>query len=230
VAVVTGATRGIGAAIARALGSTHRLVVGGRDKAALDALVTELPDAVPWQADLADLGSVPDHLPRLDALIHNAGTITTGTLAELGISSWRQTFEVNVFAAVHMTQLLLPALRAARGHVVLINSTAGLNARAARGSYAASKYALRAFADSLRAEEAPHGLRVTSLFLGRVDTGMQRQICEAEGIVYRPEQYLSVEQVATAVAIALAAPADACPAEIVFRPGSTTEEMPRPAS
>ena len=77
-------------------------------------------------------------------------------------------------AVAELTRLLLPALRAANGHVVLINSGAGLRANAGWGAYAASKFALRAFGDALRLEEP--ALRVTSIHPGRIDTDMQRDI------------------------------------------------------
>ena len=74
-------------------------------------------------------------------------------LASSCIHDWRTTFDVNVIGAVALTQALLPAQRRARGHVIFINSGAGLNVLAGMASYSASKFALRAFADSLRLEE-----------------------------------------------------------------------------
>ena len=120
-----------------------------------------------------------------------------------------------------LTRLLLPSLRAARGRVVLINSGQGLSARPGWASYAASKFALRAFADALRAEEAAHGVRVTSLHPGRVDTGMQRGVVAHEGGEYRPEAYLRPESVAGAVLLAVTGPADADLTEMVLRPGGS---------
>ncbi|MCK2251647.1 SDR family oxidoreductase [Crossiella sp. S99.1] len=220
-AVVTGASRGIGARIAAALGDSHRLVLGGRGSPALTRLARELPDAQAWPVNLADPRAlhVPPGIERLDALIHNAGVLATGRIEECDGGLWRRTFEVNVFAVVELTRLLLPALRKAGGHVVLINSTAGLQANAARGAYSASKYALRAFADSLRAEEPR--LRVTTVFLGRVATDMQRDVCAVEGLRYQPERYLSPATVAETVRAVLAAPREACATELVLRPGAT---------
>ncbi|MFD4438120.1 SDR family NAD(P)-dependent oxidoreductase, partial [Bacillus safensis] len=81
-----------------------------------------------------------------------AGVATIGTVENTPVEAWRDMFEVNVAAVVDLTRLLLPALRAACGHVVLINSGAGLRANPGWGAYAASKFALRAFGDALRAE------------------------------------------------------------------------------
>jgi NADP-dependent 3-hydroxy acid dehydrogenase YdfG len=138
-------------------------------------------------------------------------------VAETPAARWRQ-FEINVVAVAELTRLLLPALRAARGRVVLLNSGAGLTARAGWASYAASKFALRAFADALREEERAHGVRVTSVHPGRVDTAMQRAVVAHEGGEYRPEAYLRPESVAGAVLLAVTAPDDAALTELVLRP------------
>ena len=94
-------------------------------------------------------------------LIHNAGVAYPGRVAESTVDEWRATMEVNVVGAVALTLALLPALRAAGGHVVFINSGAGINASPGLASYSASKFALRGFADSLRNDEP--SLRVTSM-------------------------------------------------------------------
>ncbi|WP_219418472.1 SDR family oxidoreductase [Pseudonocardia nigra] len=220
-ALVTGASRGIGAAVARALAPGHDLLLGGRDTEALQALAAELPGARPWPVELTDPAAVAEAvggIERLDVLVHSAGIGLLGTVAETSAATWRQQFEVNVVAVAELTRLLLPALRAARGRVVLLNSGAGLTARAGWASYAASKFALRAFADALRAEESDNGVRVTSVHPGRVDTDMQRGVVEHEGGAYRPEAYLRPESVAGAVLLAVTAPDDAALTELVLRP------------
>jgi NADP-dependent 3-hydroxy acid dehydrogenase YdfG len=220
-ALVTGASRGIGAAVARALAPGHDLLLGGRDTTALRALAAELPGARPWPVELTDTAALTEAaggIERLDVLVHSAGVGVLGTVAETPASTWRRQFEINVVAVAELTRLLLPALRAARGRVVLLNSGAGLTARAGWASYAASKFALRAFADALRAEESGHGVRVTSVHPGRVDTEMQRGVVAHEGGDYRPEAYLRPESVAGAVLLAVTAPADAALTELVLRP------------
>ena len=223
-ALVTGASRGIGAAVARALAPGHDLLLGGRDTSALEALAQELPGARPWPVDLTDSATVAEAaggIERLDVLVHSAGVGLLGTVAKTPAATWRQQFEINVVAVAELTRLLLPALRAARGRVVLLNSGAGLTARAGWASYAASKFALRAFADALRAEESGHGVRVTSLHPGRVDTEMQRGVVAHEGGEYRPEAYLRPESVAGAVLLAVTAPDDAELTELVLRPAGS---------
>ncbi|MDN5751181.1 MAG: SDR family oxidoreductase [Pseudonocardia sp.] len=221
VALVTGASRGIGAAVARALAPGHDLLLGGRDQAALSALAAELPGSRPWPVELTDTAALAEAaagIDRLDVLVHSAGTGLLGTVAETSADTWRRQFEINVVAVAELTRLLLPALRAAHGRVVLVNSGSGLTARAGWASYAASKFALRAFADALRAEEAEHGIRVTSVHPGRVDTDMQRAVVEHEGGRYDPSAYLRPESVAGAVLLAVTAPADAALTELVLRP------------
>lgn len=223
-ALVTGASRGIGRAVARAMAPSHDLLLGGRDTAALEALATELPGSRPWLVDLTDSAAVAvaaGGIERLDVLVHSAGVGILGTVADTPAETWRHQFEVNVVAVAELTRLLLPALRTARGRVVMLNSGAGLNASPGWASYAASKFALRAFADALRAEEAENGVRVTSVHPGRVDTEMQRGVVDQEGDVYRPEKYLRPESVAGAVLLAVTAPEDAALTDLVLRPAGS---------
>ncbi|MGO1053894.1 SDR family oxidoreductase [Crossiella sp. CA198] len=222
-ALVTGASRGIGKAIAQALAPTHDLLLGGRDAAALSELATELGNALPWPLDLADsdaLTAATAEIDRLDLLVHSAGMAELGAVADTPAKVWRETYEINVVAVAELTRVLLPALRRARGTVVLINSGAGLRANPGWGAYAASKFALRALGDALRAEEEPHGVRVTSVHPGRTATDMQRGIRSAEGGDFQPEAYLRPESVASAVLMAATASPDAHLTEIVIRPAA----------
>lgn len=220
-ALVTGASRGIGAAVARSLAPVYDVLLGGRDAAALQALAAELPGARPWPVELTDGAAVAEAvggIERLDVLVHSAGIGVLGRIADTSAAIWRRQLEVNVVAVAELTRLLLPALRAARGRVVLLNSGAGLTARAGWGAYAASKHALRAFADALRSEEADNGIRVTSIHPGRVDTAMQRGVVTQEGGVYDATSYLRPESVAGAVLFAVSAPEDVALTELVLRP------------
>jgi NADP-dependent 3-hydroxy acid dehydrogenase YdfG len=219
VALITGASRGIGAATARALAPTHDLLLGGRDEAALAELAGSLGSAAPWPVELTDadaLAAAVSGLDRLDVLVHSAGIAELGPLAGATADTWRRTLDVNVVAVAELTRLALPLLRAARGHVVLVNSGAGLRANPGWGVYAASKFALRAFADALRAEE--EDLRITSVHPGRVDTDMQRGVRAQEAGEYQPEQYLDADSVARVVAGAVNATDDAHVTEVVLRP------------
>lgn len=219
-ALITGASRGIGAAIAAALGDTHDLLLGGRDVDALQRVADPLPSARPWPVELTDaeaLRAATAGVDRLDVLVHSAGINRLGALADLSAADWRNVFEINVIAVTELTRLLLPALRAADGHVVLINSGSGLRANPRWGAYAASKFALRAYSDVLRAEEEPNGLRVTSVHPGRTATDMQRAVRDFEGGEFVPEQYMDPASVAGLVRAAVATPPDAHVHEIVLR-------------
>lgn len=220
-ALVTGATRGIGAAVAHALAPTHRLLLGGRDSDTLAARAAELPDAAPWPVDLSDADAVSAaaaEIDGLDVLVHSAGVADNARIDQADAQLWRSNFEINVVAVAELTRLLLPALRAVRGHVVVINSGSGLAAKSGWAPYAASKFAARAFADALRAEEEATGLRVTSVYPGRTDTEMQQAIAANEGVEYDPSRFLRPESVADAVAGAVTAGPDAHPTEVVLRP------------
>lgn len=217
-ALITGASGGLGSAIADALAPTHTLLLAGRPSDRLDALAERL-GAPTWPLDLADpdsIESAAEVLTDLDVLIHNAGVAYPGRVDESSADQWRATFEVNVVGAVALTLALLPALRSAGGQVVFVNSGAGIKASPGLASYSASKFALRSFADSLRADEP--SLRVTSVHPGRIDTEMQRDLIAYEERDYVPEQFLSPETVAAVIAQAVNAPADAHVHEIVVRP------------
>jgi len=218
-ALVTGASRGVGEAIARALGPTHHVILGGRDGDALAALAAELPDARAWPVELTEVTEADvAGVERLDVLVHSAGIGTLGKIAELTADAWRETMELNVIAVAELTRLVLPALRRAGGHVVCVNSGAGLRANPGWGAYAASKFALRAFADALRQEETD--LRVTTVYPGRVATDMQRSVREQEGGAFEPDKYLKPESVARAVLAAVNAGPDAHLTELTLRPSA----------
>ena len=220
-ALITGAGGGLGAAIAEALAPTHALLLAGRPSPRLDAIADRL-GATTWPMDLTDLDGIEaaaDLLAELDVLVHNAGVAYPGRVAESTPDQWRAAFEVNVTGAVALTLALLPALRAARGQVVFINSGAGLNVSPGLAAYSASKFALRAFADSLRADEPL--LRVTSIHPGRIDTEMQRDLVAYEGGEYEPARFLTPDTVAGVVAQAVATPPDAHTHQVVIRPRST---------
>jgi NADP-dependent 3-hydroxy acid dehydrogenase YdfG len=224
-ALVTGASRGIGAAIARAIAPTHRVLLGGRDRRVLDALAATLPDARPFPFDLSDprsLGGATENITSLDVLVHSAGVATIAPLDKTPVEVWRHTLDLNVIAVAELTRVLLPALRAARGRVIMINSGAGLRVNPNWGSYGASKFALRGYAEALRAEEEPNGVRVTTIYPGRTATQMQRDVRAAEGGAYDPSDYLRPETVAEAVMFVMRTPRDGQLTELTLRPAQHT--------
>ncbi|MDG4667302.1 SDR family oxidoreductase [Mycobacterium sp. 236(2023)] len=217
-AMITGASGGLGSALADALASTHTLFLAGRPSSRLDAVAERL-GATTWPIDLADpdaMAAVVEPIVELDVLIHNAGVAYPGRVAESQVDEWRATMAVNVVGTVALTLELLPALRSAGGHVVFINSGAGINASSGLASYTASKFALRGFADSLRVDEP--SLRVTSIHPGRIATPMQEDLVAYEGRPYEPSEFLSPETVAQLTVEAVNAPPDAHVREVVIRP------------
>lgn len=216
--LVTGATRGIGRVLVEQLAPEHDVIAVGRSADAL----SELPVAEWIVADLsrpADLtANAPalSRLERLDGVVHCAGMAVRADLSAAAVADWQEHLTLNVIAVAELTRLLLPALRAAEGAVVLVNSGQGLAASANSTVYAASKFALRGLADSLRAEEP--ALRVTSIYPGRVATEMQRALRAQEGGAYEPERYLRPETVAGVIAQVLATPRDAVITEVTLRP------------
>ena len=216
--MITGASAGLGRAIAAALAPTHTLFLAGRPSDRLDRVAAEF-GATTWPIDLAntdDVAAVVEPIVELDVLVHNAGVAYPGRVAESSVEEWSATMTVNLLGPVALTLALLPALRAAGGQVVFINSGSGINASPGLASYSASKFALRSFADSLRADEP--GLRVTSVHPGRIDTDMQRDLIAYEEREYVPDQFRRADTVAAAVAQAVTTPPDAHVHEVIIRP------------
>ncbi|WP_426626150.1 SDR family oxidoreductase [Leifsonia sp. McL0607] len=217
VALVTGASRGIGRAIAEELGRTHHVLVGGRDAGAVAEVVAALPSAEAFVADLTAevLPPLPD---RLDTLVLSAGVEDGGTVADTDDATWRHVFEVNVFSVAALLRRALPALRSAHGLVVAINSGSGLTSAAGGGVYSGSKFALRALTDALREEERPNGVRVTSIHPGRVDTDMQRALVAREGHDYDTSYTITPEMVAATVRVAVDLPSTGTVESLTVRP------------
>jgi NADP-dependent 3-hydroxy acid dehydrogenase YdfG len=224
--LVTGAGAGIGAAVAHTLSARgDRLILLARSEARAEDLRSAFPGSRTVVADLADPESLADamsgqDLPAtLDSLLHVAGFVELAPVGEASPGSWRRTLDVNLLAPAELTRICLPALRAARGQVVFVNSGSGLRANPDWSAYAASKHGLRALADSLRAEEQDAGVRVTSVYPGRTATEMQERVHAQEGKEYDPGDWIRPESVATAVLTALDLPRDAEMTDVTVRPG-----------
>ncbi|WP_228983853.1 SDR family oxidoreductase [Streptomyces sp. DH12] len=224
--LITGAGSGIGAAVARRLHARgDELVLLARDAGRAKELAELHPGARTLVGDLAD----PDRLSwafshqelpdRLDTLLHVAGVVDLGPVGELSTKTWRAQLDVNLVAPAELTRLLLPQLRVSQGHVVFVNSGAGLHANADWSAYAASKHGLRALAEALRAEERPHGVRVTSVYPGRTASPMQAKVHRQEGKEYDASRLMDPESVATTILTAVDLPRDAEIQDLTVRPG-----------
>lgn len=184
IVVVTGASSGIGAAIARELAKRGFHVLAGvrRDKDADELRATNIE---PITLDITDEGEIAALVQRITddperrqvrALVNNAGMAVNAPLETYPLSEWRRLFDVNLFGHVAMMQALLPALIESRGTVVNISSVGGKVAMATYGPYAGTKFALEAVSDSLRREVEPLGVKVVVIEPGAVTTGMLGQV------------------------------------------------------
>lgn len=224
--LITGAGSGIGRAIAGRLAERgDRLVLIGRDRARAAELARLFPGSVGIAADLRQPSSLAGAMDEagvpaaLDTVVHGAGIVELGPVAHLHTSAWSDQLTVNLVAAAELTRLTLPALRAARGQVLFVNSGAGLTAHAGWSAYAASKHGLKALADALRAEEAEHGVRVTTVYPGRTATPMQEEVHRQEGRDYDATAFIDPESVAATALAALDLPRDALIPDVAVRPG-----------
>lgn len=221
--LVTGAGSGIGLELAHRLTARgDALVLLARSRARADEIAATFPDAQVLVADLADPGTL-NGLGRevdgpLDAVHHVAGTVDLAPVARLRLADWEQHLTVNLTAPAVLTRELLPHLRAARGTVVFVNSTAGLSASPEWSAYAASKFGLRAFADALRAEEAGHGVRVTTVYPSRTATPMQQKVHEQEGRDYDASRWITPASVVDTILHVVDLPGDATIADVTVRP------------
>ena len=216
IAMVTGASGGIGAAVATALiEAGHEVIAIGRDPSRLPRAsgVRHVVADLAQPQRLAELIAEPD---QLDALVHCAG-ISVAAIAPVIATepaAWQQMMAVNVIAAAELTRLMLPALRRSRGHVVFLNAAAGTRSVARWSAFAASKAALKELADSVRNEEAPNGVRVTTIYPGATATEQLRQVRAAFGRSYDPQRCITPNTLAAMVAWVLAAPPDGYVAEM----------------
>ncbi len=228
--VLTGAGSGIGLALAHRLADRgDDLVLVARSQARADELGRSFPRAQLLVADLADPGTL-NGLGRqvdgeVDTVLHVAGVVDLGRVDRLRLAEWEEQITVNLTAPAVLTRELLPHVRASRGTIVFVNSSAGLSASAEWSAYAASKFGLRAFADALRAEEVEHGVRVSTVYPSRTATPMQEKVHEQEGRTYDASRWISVDTVVDTIVHVIDLPSDATIPDVTVRP-----VVPRPGT
>jgi short-subunit dehydrogenase len=203
IALVTGASSGIGEATARRLARepATRLVLVARREERLRALAEELGNATVIAADLTDpqaaariAATIEAEFGRLNLLVNNAGGAWRGTFADGGWENLDRHMKLNFEAVARLTEALLPILRAsAPSAIVNVASTAGRVSRPNSGSYSASKFALVGWTDALHLEEKPHGVHVGMVLPGFVATEgfPQRELVERAAtrwMVSKPEK------------------------------------------
>ncbi|MEO8502735.1 MAG: SDR family NAD(P)-dependent oxidoreductase [Acidobacteriota bacterium] len=239
-AVVTGASSGFGAAAARALHREgFRLILGARRLDRLREVATPL-GAEARQLDVTDPASVADFcasIAHVNLLVNNAGgAFGLDRIEDAVEQRWEDMFELNVMGVLRMTRGLLAKLIASGdGHLINIGSTAGRETYAGGGGYTASKHALRALTQTLRAELLGQPVRITEIAPGLAETEFSRVRfggdVERAAAVYRGVEALSAEDVAECIAWAATRPPHVNIDEIVVRPrdqASSTQLYRRP--
>lgn len=225
--LVSGATGGIGAALVdELLRREHHVVALGRDRERLADLARTRPGVRTLHADLEHPQNLPEALePLLDevgdlsAFVHCAGLSPVATVADSPVALWNRVLSVNLVAAAELTRLLLPALRAAKGHVVLVNAAPGLHGVPRWSAFTASKAGLSELADALRAEESEHGVRVTGVHPGGTATETLRRVRADFDRPYDPRSCIRPTTLARAIVDVLQLPRDATVTELHLRPG-----------
>jgi NAD(P)-dependent dehydrogenase (short-subunit alcohol dehydrogenase family) len=157
-------------------------------------------------------------IPSLDILVHCAGIMQTGSVEGMNLIDFDRAFEINVRSPYALTQAALPALKVGRGQVLFVNSSIIRAANTAgRGIHAVTQAALKAFADNLRDEVNPYGVRVLSIVPGRTATSRQEQLHTVAGQPYRPELLLQPEDIAELACNALLLPRTAEATDLFIR-------------
>lgn len=191
-ALVTGASRGIGKHIARALcGAGARVVITGRDKSTLEAVADDLgPACLPYPCDqrdpeaIAALGErVMEDLGVPDILVNNAGVFRGGPVVNLALEDWEDVIRTNLTGVFLTVQAFLPGmLERERGDIFLISSMSGKKGDPGAAAYAASKFGLQGFAQALLYEVRRANIRVMVLNPSAVDTGADTGPKEGAGL------------------------------------------------
>jgi NADP-dependent 3-hydroxy acid dehydrogenase YdfG len=211
--LISGASGCIGSTLARLLHADGRaLVLFGRNRESLDKLAVELPGAQVLVGDIGNadtLAGTVSFPERLAGVVHAAGICEGRPFAESDPAIIREHLEVNLVGPSELTRLALPALRAGRGTVVLVNSLVGLYPWPGWIGYTMSKYGLKAFAETLRLEEFDKGVRATSIFASRVATPLQAKVHAQEGKEYVPDEWVQPETMARTIRNVLDTPHDA---------------------
>ena len=236
VALVTGASSGIGEATAVALAAAGAaMAVGARRADRLDALSSRLgadgAQVLPLDLDVTDEQSCADAVRRtrqelggLDILVNNAGVMLLGTIVGADPEDWRRMISTNVLGVLYMTAAAIDGMvEQGSGDVVTMSSVAGRTARKGAGVYNASKWAVNAFSESLRQEVTGRGVRVSLIEPGAVTTELTEHITQPDARAAADRMYTSMralhaEDVARAVVYVVSQPPHVAVNEVLVRP------------
>jgi NADP-dependent 3-hydroxy acid dehydrogenase YdfG len=229
VAVVTGASSGIGKAIALSLAAQGtELYLAARRKELLETVAKEAqslgtiahacPVDLTKDEDIRSLGEKLQREGRVNILVLCGGAIAHGPLEKASLADLDLMYRSNIRGHYALIQTLLPLLRKAPGQIVFVNSSAGLRSPATVGQFAATQHAFRSIADSLRDEVNADGIRVLSIFPGRTATPRIEKLFGKEGRAYKPELLMQPEDIAEMVTHSLRLPRTAEVTDISIRP------------
>jgi NADP-dependent 3-hydroxy acid dehydrogenase YdfG len=235
VALVTGASSGIGEATALALAiAGAKIAIAARRADRLSALAKSIGDAggqaLEIVADVTKTGditrmidTVVEEFGRLDILVNNAGVMLLSPAAEASSDDWRRMVELNLIALMELTKAALPHLKASKGHIVNVASVAGRVANPGASGYAATKFGVVGFSESLRREVYADKVRVTVIEPGMVATELGDHITNPRAKASLEQRRatmepLLAEDVAAAVVYAVTQPARVNVNEILLRP------------
>jgi clavulanate-9-aldehyde reducatase len=237
VAVVTGASSGIGEATARALSEAGAgVALGARRTDRLDAIASSLDGPTLVRAvDVSDeaqarsfVQAANDELGAVHILVNNAGVMLLGPVQDAETDDWRRMIEVNLLGLLYCTHAALPVIGAAGGgDIVNVSSVAGRRADAGAAVYNMTKFGVHAFSEALRQEALHAGIRVTTVAPGFVDTELQghntqplvrRAMEKARERIEEIGEVLRAEDIADAIVHAVTRPPHVCVNEVVVRP------------
>jgi NADP-dependent 3-hydroxy acid dehydrogenase YdfG len=233
VVAITGASSGIGEAVARHLAERGaRVMLGARRDDRLKVLAAEIAsaggEAEPLKLDVTQRADVAAFVKRaqdrfggLDVLVSNAGLMPLSLLDELKVDEWDRMIDVNIRGVLHGIAAALPVFRAAgSGHFINVSSVSGLHVAPTTAVYSATKFAVRAISEGLR-QEAGSKIRVTTICPGAVETDLAETISNPE-LKKRVNAFQAVAipavTIARAIAFAIEQPANVDVNEIVVRP------------
>ncbi len=199
VALVTGASRGVGLAIARSLcADGAKVVITARGKERLEAERKKLAEIAEVAAVCGDVGQWTDaqkmvdaalnNFGRLDILVNNAGVSMRGSFCDLSPEVCKQVIDTNLMGCVYMTRAAVDHIVKAKGHVVFISSIAGIFGVPGASLYCASKGALTQFSESLRLELKPRGVHLGVVYLGFTEHDPEKRILSADGTPILPDR------------------------------------------
>ncbi|MBD2410180.1 oxidoreductase [Nostoc calcicola FACHB-389] len=236
VAIITGASSGIGEATAIALAAEGaKVVLAARRGQLLEALAERINasggKALPIVADITDetqaynlVAKTNAELGRIDIVVNNAGIALLGTIETGNPADWRRSFDINVLGVLYITHAALPILKQQQsGHIVNISSVAGRTARAGVGVYNATKWGVNALSEALRQEVYKDNIRVTIIEPGLVDTGIDDHITDPVSKQRIQERRKAItplqsEDIAAAIVYAVTQPQHVNVNEILIRP------------